>query len=614
MAVDVATDAAISAFEACDEGRSQAAALSYTANLALAQGGWTSGQVDEIMAPALAAQAMAEEQCIYAESLGYAVECAYIAMTRADAAATTTTFSPTFSPTRLPTSAPTSAPTRPPTLWYPPTTSPTAVPGFNTDPGYTNPDVYDSAPTDAPPSGNSTQGQDCAGAVSACAGVDAGYMGSTATSIASIDQECYEAVTSLDIPPAITTAGQCGDTNSASDVSTTCATAVLAFVRSPACGLFSASGGSAAPVYTCQSAGSTSTPSAGSASSGNDPVVVGAPADLCAVYNQALAAAHQQDYPGSAQGPRFQAQTCRAITNGDGAPCVYYETMGSAATCTASRRSRRGQDCSGAVSACAGVDAGYMGSTATSINQECYEAATSLDIPDAITTAGQCGDVNSASDVSTTCSIALLAFVRSPACGLTIVHPNQPGSGGAVDCSVHTSQAACQVASRCNWAVEASGNSDDDDSGASVGMIIGIVAGVVFLCGVGGLVAFFVMQQNSDDNQKGAGSGALDYSSPITNVPARAVQNPVYGGAAVEGDGYLHVDADVAVGDRVSVEGKGAGVVRFVGPHAENGKPRVGVELDDAVGKNNGTVKVWTCIALKAAATASCAASIEPAF
>ena len=155
------------------------------------------------------------------------------------------------------------------------------------------------------------------------------------------------------------------------------------------------------------------------------------------------------------------------------------------------------------------------------------------------------------------------------------------------------------MTSGCNGAIEASGSSGENDSGASVGMIIGVIAGVLVVCGVGGgLVAFFVMRQNSDDNQKGAGSGALDYPSSITNTPARAVQNPVYGGAAVEGEGYLQVGADVAVGDRVSVEGKGAGVVRFVGPHAENGKPRVGVELDDAVGKNNGTVKghkYFTC-------------------
>ena len=49
---------------------------------------------------------------------------------------------------------------------------------------------------------------------------------------------------------------------------------------------------------------------------------------------------------------------------------------------------------------------------------------------------------------------------------------------------------------------------------------------------------------------------------------------------------------DVSVGSRVAVKGKGTGVVRFVGRHAENGQPRIGVELDDPVGKNNGTVKV----------------------
>ena len=62
--------------------------------------------------------------------------------------------------------------------------------------------------------------------------------------------------------------------------------------------------------------------------------------------------------------------------------------------------------------------------------------------------------------------------------------------------------------------------------------------------------------------------------------------------AADEDDGYLQVDGDVSVGDRVAVEGKGNGVVRFVGPHAAYGTPRIGVELDDPVGKNNGTVKV----------------------
>ena len=58
------------------------------------------------------------------------------------------------------------------------------------------------------------------------------------------------------------------------------------------------------------------------------------------------------------------------------------------------------------------------------------------------------------------------------------------------------------------------------------------------------------------------------------------------------GTGHSDTAGDVSVGDRVSVDGKGHGVVRFVGPHAKSGKPRIGVELDEALGKNNGTVKV----------------------
>ena len=51
---------------------------------------------------------------------------------------------------------------------------------------------------------------------------------------------------------------------------------------------------------------------------------------------------------------------------------------------------------------------------------------------------------------------------------------------------------------------------------------------------------------------------------------------------------------DVKVGDRVTVSKyKGAGVVRFVGvidTQHTHGKARVGVELDSACGKHNGTV------------------------
>ena len=47
------------------------------------------------------------------------------------------------------------------------------------------------------------------------------------------------------------------------------------------------------------------------------------------------------------------------------------------------------------------------------------------------------------------------------------------------------------------------------------------------------------------------------------------------------------------VGKRVLVQGyDGKGTIRFVGEHAEDGTARVGVEMDDSVGKNNGKVKV----------------------
>ena len=47
------------------------------------------------------------------------------------------------------------------------------------------------------------------------------------------------------------------------------------------------------------------------------------------------------------------------------------------------------------------------------------------------------------------------------------------------------------------------------------------------------------------------------------------------------------------IGKRVTVEGYDCkGTVRFVGVHVTQKLERIGVELDDPVGKNNGTVKV----------------------
>lgn len=47
----------------------------------------------------------------------------------------------------------------------------------------------------------------------------------------------------------------------------------------------------------------------------------------------------------------------------------------------------------------------------------------------------------------------------------------------------------------------------------------------------------------------------------------------------------------LAVGTRVSVDGKGRGTVRFFGKHHLEGTPRYGVQLDQPNGKNDGAVK-----------------------
>lgn len=47
------------------------------------------------------------------------------------------------------------------------------------------------------------------------------------------------------------------------------------------------------------------------------------------------------------------------------------------------------------------------------------------------------------------------------------------------------------------------------------------------------------------------------------------------------------------IGRRVSVKGyECSGILRYVGPHVSKPGLRCGVELDEAVGKNNGTINV----------------------
>ena len=74
--------------------------------------------------------------------------------------------------------------------------------------------------------------------------------------------------------------------------------------------------------------------------------------------------------------------------------------------------------------------------------------------------------------------------------------------------------------------------------------------------------------------------------------------SPVLGRSADPGKRILlpeEVLQDVGiqhVGMRVAVEKFGEGTLRFFGPHHRDGKPRCGVELDEANGINNGTVGV----------------------
>ena len=69
----------------------------------------------------------------------------------------------------------------------------------------------------------------------------------------------------------------------------------------------------------------------------------------------------------------------------------------------------------------------------------------------------------------------------------------------------------------------------------------------------------------------------------IRSSPAGPVVSPVACGS------YIF---DVSVGDRVTVRGYGCqGTVKFTGRHHVTDKPRVGVELDFALGKNNGEVQ-----------------------
>ena len=81
----------------------------------------------------------------------------------------------------------------------------------------------------------------------------------------------------------------------------------------------------------------------------------------------------------------------------------------------------------------------------------------------------------------------------------------------------------------------------------------------------------------------------------ILTIPSKvsfAKKSSAKGGTSTETSKKKFSSSDV--GKRVVVQGYDGikGTIRFVGEHAEDGTARVGVEMDDSVGKNNGKVKV----------------------
>ena len=91
---------------------------------------------------------------------------------------------------------------------------------------------------------------------------------------------------------------------------------------------------------------------------------------------------------------------------------------------------------------------------------------------------------------------------------------------------------------------------------------------------------------------------------PRTDMPAK--QSEVSATAATpmfRADAMLDIPIPISrslvVGDRVAVDGYACeGMVRFLGPHHATGKQRIGIELDEDVGMNDGTIQghqYFTC-------------------
>ena len=115
---------------------------------------------------------------------------------------------------------------------------------------------------------------------------------------------------------------------------------------------------------------------------------------------------------------------------------------------------------------------------------------------------------------------------------------------------------------------------------------------------VADFVAVVRKQMASDDATAVTAARRASGSKRLTPGRHGSDMNLVAAGGIAGGAGRASTSGDIAVGDRVTMQNRGAGTVRFVGPHHTEGTPRVGVELDGATGKNNGTIRghvYFTC-------------------
>lgn len=77
------------------------------------------------------------------------------------------------------------------------------------------------------------------------------------------------------------------------------------------------------------------------------------------------------------------------------------------------------------------------------------------------------------------------------------------------------------------------------------------------------------------------------FTNPVFSKTAQPKSADQGSASGMDFNGFSASD----VGKPCEVIGVGSGVIRFVGVHAKNNEPRIGVEMNDPKGNNNGTVK-----------------------